>query len=167
MSGCIVDYFPITACTKVFITILTHLILIYWRWIIWMDYYQISNIYHTAVLQNKVKYTWPSLRVSLSFKLTPLMALKHSSSHWTIVKIFLQVLMHQLTCGGPNSSDQDGGYGHNDAAEGSQEGKDLGIGSWRGRKHPLKIDLPGNSPQHLGTRKASWMQTPNSKTQAK
>lgn len=45
------------------------------------------------------------------------------------VEIFLQVLVRQLTCGGPDSADQDRGYGHNDAAEGSQKGKDLGVGS--------------------------------------
>lgn len=55
---------------------------------------------------------------------------KHASRiHPYVGKIFLQVPLLQLTCGGPDSSDEDGGHGHNDAAESSQEGKDLGVGS--------------------------------------
>lgn len=56
-----------------------------------------------------------------------------------------------FTSGGPYSSYEDWGDGHDQAAEGGEEGKDLGVGSWRGRKNPLKIDLPGNPPQHLET----------------
>lgn len=56
-----------------------------------------------------------------------------------------------FTCGCPYSSYEDRGNGHDQAAKSSYEGKDLGVGSWRGRKNPLKIDLPGNPPQHLET----------------
>lgn len=56
-----------------------------------------------------------------------------------------------FTSGGPYSSYEDRGDSHDQAAEGGEEGKDLGVGSWRGRKNPLKIDLPGNPPQHLET----------------
>lgn len=56
-----------------------------------------------------------------------------------------------FTSGGPYSSYEDRRDGHDQAAEGGEEGEDLGVGSWRGRKNPLKIDLPGNPPQHLET----------------
>lgn len=76
----------------------------------------------------------------------------HVMSHLTI--FFSYYMCNNLcvfTSGSPNGSNQDRGDGHDQAAEGGQERENLSVGSWRGRKNPLKIDLPGNPPQHLET----------------
>lgn len=57
----------------------------------------------------------------------------------------------EFTSGGPYGSYEDRGHSHDQAAKGGEERKDLGVGSWRSRKNPLKIDLPGNPPQDLET----------------
>lgn len=59
--------------------------------------------------------------------------------------------VYLFTCGGPYSSYKDRRDSHDQAAKCGEEGKDLGVGSWRGRENPLKIDLPGNPPQNLET----------------
>lgn len=61
------------------------------------------------------------------------------------------VCVFVFTSGGPYCSYEYRRDGHDQAAECGNEGEDLGVGSWRGRKNPLKIDLPGNPPQHLET----------------
>ena len=57
--------------------------------------------------------------------------------------------MSALTCGGPDGSDENGGHSHDEAAESSQEGQDLGVGGGGGRQDSLEIHLPGYSSQHL------------------
>lgn len=72
-----------------------------------------------------------------------LMTVKFNSHKYGVCTIF--------TSGSPYSSDENRGDRHDQTTESGEEGEDLGVGSWRGRENPLKIDLPGNPPQHLET----------------
>ena len=72
---------------------------------------------------------------------------KHTRTHTR--SAYTSNCVGSLTCGGTDGADEDGGHSHDEAAEGGQEGQDLGVGSGGGRQHSLEIHLPGDSSKHL------------------